>query len=582
MFSIKRTSTLAKSVRFNSLSTRRVQRFNYFNFAIGTSFIFGLGYYLHQQNLIHNEEQQKLTIAPSVLPLSKLYPPKYCDEEQFKEGLAKIVEIVGKENVNSDSEVLAQYNDSFYSTHHPPDPNKQRPSAVVKPGSTEEVSKIMKIANAYAIPIVANSGLTSIEGQFINTQGPLSISVSFARMDNIIELHPEDLDVVVQPGVGWQDLDAYLQDSEEGSHLMFGPDPGPGACIGGMIGTSCSGTNAYKYGTCKESIINLTVVLADGTIVKTKQRSRKSSAGYDMTHLFIGSEGTLGLVTEATLKLSVRPKKELVCIASFPTIRDATNVASKVISQGIQPNAMEILDDRMISFVNKTSDTNLPEKPTLFFKIGGPSKVVIDEQINTIENLTKENKVVEFKRSTDEDENLLLWQARKTGFWSSFEYGKTILKDKDDVQGWGTDIAVPVSKLPDMISDTNDDLLKSGFKDRFAVMGHIGDGNCHFIILYNTPDYHKVQQAVDRMVFKAIDYEGTCTGEHGVGVGKRRYLVKELGQSTIDLERQIKLALDPKRILNPDKIFKIDPNDTLEKQLEGGKLHDSQTAAHLH
>lgn len=508
----------------------------------------------------------------STLPLTKLGPPKYAKKSEFEIGLGQIIELVGSQNVSTDEDTLKSHNDSFFSTHHPPKPEVQKPSAVIYPTSTEEVSGILKVANKYNIPIVANSGLTSIEGQNIHTRGPYSISISFNKMNKILAFHPEDLDVVVQPGVCWLDLNDYLGNQHDGNHLMFGPDPGPGANIGGMVGTSASGTNAFKYGTMKENVINLTVVLADGTIIKTRQRPRKSSAGYDLTRLFVGSEGTLGLVTEITVKLHVKSKYEYVSVACFPTIHDAAEMALDVVSQGVQPNAMEILDEKMLEFVNQTTTKKQLEKPTLFFKLGGPSKESIFEQSKLIQEIGSRHNILEFKTSTTDEESMELWSARRNGFWSTFEYGKKILPDKTDIQGWGTDIAVPVSKLAKVISETNEDLIQSGFDNRFSIMGHVGDGNCHFLILYNSPDYQKVKAVVDRMVQRSVKAEGTVSGEHGIGVGKRIYLQEELGVATIDLARKIKLSLDPKRILNPDKIYIIDPNDDLDQQLEAGNI----------
>ena len=518
----------------------------------------------------------------STTPLSTLDSPVYATEHEFETGLAKIANLVGADNISRDKKTLQSHNDSFFSTHHPPNPEDQAPGAIIYPNSTNEVSEILKIANKFRIPIVANSGLTSIEGQNIHTRGPYSISISFQRMNNILAFHPKDLDVVVQPGVCWQDLNEFLSSNPEGKHLMFGPDPAPGANIGSMVGTSASGTNAFKYGTMKENVVNLTVVLADGTVIKTRQRPRKSSAGYDLTRLFIGSEGTLGLVTEATVKLHVRPKYELVSVACFSTIKEAAEMALDVIAQGVLPNAMEILDETMIKFVNESTSKKQLESPTLFFKLGGSTKDSILEQSKMIQNIGWKHKMLDFKTSSSEEENDELWSARRNGFWSTFEYGKKILHDANDVQGWGTDIAVPISQLAKVISQTNDDLISSGFNKKFSIMGHIGDGNCHFLILYNSPDYHKVKVLVDRMVNRAIDASGTCSGEHGIGVGKRRYLATELGETAVDLARTIKLSLDPNRILNPDKIFMIDPQDDLDNQLDEGSLLNNTSSGCNH
>lgn len=516
----------------------------------------------------------------STSPLESVSPVQYATEADFQKAIEEIKKIVGKDNMTTDVDVILSHSDSFFSTHHPPNPTEQKPQVVIYPGSTEDVSEIVKIMHKYRVPIVASSGLTSLEGHTMHTRGPISVSLSFDRMDNVIEVHPVDLDAVVQPGVGWQELDEYLQGDSSTEHLMLGPDPGIGARIGGMVGSSCSGTNAYKYGTMKENVVNLTVVLADGTIIKTKQRPRKSSAGYDMTRLFIGSEGTLGIITEITVKLHVRPKLELVSVATFPTIADAASTAQAIIKSGLQMNAIELLNPTMVSFVNNyggvTDENNEPkkflEKPTLLFKVGGPSKTAIDEQLELIEAISKDNHLIKLENSHNEEENAVLWSSRRNGLWSTVQYGSEILEDKNDVQIWTTDFAVPISHLANVIAETNDDLNNLGFQDKFSVLGHVGDGNCHFLIVYNTKDYKRVSEAVDRMVFRALKYEGTCTGEHGVGVGKRKYLNSELGTTTVDLMRHLKLLMDPRRILNPDKIFKLDSTDTLDEQLEHGDI----------
>lgn len=543
--------------------------------------LFALGTYAGA-NFIGSSSGSKVSSNKdsSTTRLSDIESPVYATDEEFKIAVSKMIKIVGEKNISYDELVIASHSDSFYSTHHPPEPEKQKPHVVIYPSSTEEVSEIMKVAHKYRVPVVAGSGLTSLEGQNMHTRGPNSISLSFGHLNEIVDFHPDDMDVVVQPGTGWQDLDEFLKSREDGKHLIFGPDPGMGATIAGMVSTSASGTNAYRYGTMKENVINLTVVLPDGRIIKTKQRPRKSSAGYDMTRLFIGAEGTLGIITEITLKLNVRTAEELVSIATFPTIKDAAKTALDVISKsGIQPNALEILDGTMMSFVNEsTSGLNQKvfiEKPTLFFKIGGINKNVIEEQVKVIKTIAEENLLIKFENSTNEEQNEVLWSARRSGLWSTIDYGKKILEDKDDIQIWTTDIAIPVSNLSQVISETNDDLNNSGFYKKFSVMGHIGDGNCHFLILYNSKDYAKTSAVVDRLVYRALKYEGTCTGEHGVGVGKRRYLPTELGDGTIDLMRQIKLLIDPRRILNPDKIFKIDPADNLDELLEKGSIIDN-------
>ncbi|KAI5951556.1 hypothetical protein KGF54_004630 [Candida jiufengensis] len=587
MFSIgkKKFINLARSqVRFNSSTTTKSTQSKAINYtllsfgALSAGFLIGKS--LNKSSSTNTTAtNSNSTKAPqksdfSTAQLSTLDSPVYANEEEFKEGLKQIIEIVGEKNANFDKESLDSHNDSYFSTHHPPKPDEQRPNVVITPHSTEEVSKIMKIAHQFRIPVVASSGLTSLEGQIINTRGPYSISLSFSDMDKVLEFHPEDLDIVVQPGLTWNELNDFLQDHEKGKNLLFGPDPGLGAGISGCIANSCSGTQAFRYGTMKENIVNLTIVLADGTIIKTRRRPRKTSAGYDLTRLFVGSEGTLGIITEATVKLHVKPKLEYITTIAFPTIKDAAATAQTIISQGIQPNAMELVNDTMMSFVNEASDDDEKklEKPTLFFKLGGPTTKAIDEQNKVISEIANKNEAIKIVRSSNQDQNEELWAARRSGLWSTFQYGEKCLKDPKDVQVWTTDIAVPISKVSEAIAEVNDDLINSGFGGKFSILSHVGDGNCHFIILYNSPDYDKVHKAVDRMVGKALKFEGTCTGEHGVGLGKRKYLDEELGEPAIDTMRQLKLALDPRRILNPDKIFKIDPKDDLDEQLNAGHI----------
>lgn len=511
----------------------------------------------------------------STTPLSTVEPLKFASDADFKIALDKFTAIVGPENMIYDREVTGAHADTFFSTHHPPKPDTQRPHVVIHPSSTEQVSEILKIAHEYRVPVVANSGLTSLEGHNMHTRGPNSVSLAFGNLNEVIELHAADLDCVVQPGVGWQELEEFLVNLEDGKHLMFGPDPGMGATIAGMVGTSASGTNAFRYGTMKENIVNLTVVLADGTIVKTRRRPRKSSAGYDLTRLFIGSEGTLGIITEITVRLHPRPAKELVGIAAFPTIKDAAATAQYIISKsGIQPNAIELANETMMSFVNDggTLEKKFLETPTLLFKVGGPSDSAIKEQLALIKKIAGDNHLIKFEQSNNEEENAILWGARRAGLWLTFTYGAKVLEDKDDVQIWTTDIAVPISNMAEVINETNDDLNALGFKGRFSVMGHVGDGNCHFLLVYNTKDTHKAKVVVDRMVDRAIKYDGTCTGEHGVGIGKRLYLEAELGRTSIDLMRHIKFSLDPRGILNPDKIFVLDSTDNLDELMNAGHM----------
>lgn len=486
----------------------------------------------------------------STTKLDDLTEIVYGSPEDFEKAFKEIEEYLGKEYVSFTESDIESHSDTYYQTHHPLP--GQRPQMIVFPKDTEEVSGVLKIAHKYRVPIVPYTGGTSLEGQFFALRKGITIDLN--RLNRIIEVNEKDLDVTVQAAVSWQDLNEHLAPAG----LMFGPDPGPGAGIGGMIGTSCSGTNAARYGTMKENVIGLTVVLADGTIIKTKRRPRKSAAGYNLTGLFIGSEGTLGIVTEATLKLHVKPEQETIAVVNFNSIDDATNSVAEIVSSGIQVNAVELMDKNMMSCVNYVKSTSKTwiEKPTLFIKLGG-SNAIINEVVKVVKNITEKNNSVKFEFSETEDQKEELWSARKMALWSIIDWGKRTIHD--DIKVYITDAAVPISRLPDVIKETQEDIINSGFK--FTLLGHVGDGNFHFLLLYQDHQSKDVQKVVDRLVSRAIANNGTCTGEHGIGVGKRQYLVEELGPDAIDLMRRLKVSLDPQRILNPDKIFKVDPTD---------------------
>ncbi|KAK9252387.1 D-lactate dehydrogenase [Lipomyces tetrasporus] len=489
-------------------------------------------------------------LESSTSPLSTLDPPVYADDKQAAMAYAEITQLLGADNVSATSDDIASHADSAWISHHAE--KEQRPGLVVFPKTTEQVSGIMKICHKYRVPIVPFSGGTSLEGHFIQTRN--GITIDFRNMGEIIQLHQDDLDVVVQPAVGWELLNEYL----EQYGLFFPPDPGPGAEIGGMIGTGCSGTNAARYGTMREWVLSLTVVLADGTIVKTRQRPRKSSAGYNLTNLIIGSEGTLGIVTEATLKLAVLPQETSVAVASFPSVKQATQAVQEIVRKGIPVAAVELLDKEMMKCINAAGQTSRDwrEEHTLFFKFGGTPNGV-KEQIKETRNVVKQfgSKSFEFAKSQTEREEL--WEARKEALWSTLAMGG------DNDSCWTTDVAVPVSRLSEVVSETRADMDRSGILG--TIVGHVGDGNFHAFILYNDTNKHIAEGIVHRLVERAIAMEGTCTGEHGVGMVKRPYLETELGKEAVDMMRRLKLALDPLRLLNADKVINIDPSVTLKK-----------------
>ncbi|OAP64470.1 glycolate oxidase, subunit GlcD [Fonsecaea erecta] len=483
--------------------------------------------------------------ASSTTPLARAQPPQHDTRiSNLQAAWVDFAQIVGKDNVSTVPDDLEAHSGSEFSSYTTK-PN-ERPFAIVYPATTEEVSKIMKVCHERKIPVTALSGGTSLEGHFAPTRG--GICIDMARMDKILEFRPQDLDIVVQPALGWEDLNEELK----GHGMFFPPDPGPGAKIGGMVGTGCSGTNAYRYGTMRDWVVSLTVVLADGTIIKTRRRPRKSSAGYNLTQMFIGSEGTLGIVTEATLKITVLPKSQSVAVATFPTIHAAAECVARVVGEGIQLAGMEILDDVQMRCINKSGMTSRPwqEAPTLFFKFAGTTEGV-KEQIKIIQKIAKGTHNQSFEFAKNDDEAAELWSARKEALWSVMA-----MRENNSDHVWTTDVAVPISRLADIIQETHDDVASSGLIG--GICGHVGDGNFHTILLYNDTEKQIAEELVHRMIRRAIAMEGTVTGEHGVGLKKREYLREELGEETVDAMRKLKQAFDPLGLLNCDKIVQIE------------------------
>lgn len=473
----------------------------------------------------------------SVARLEDLESPVYCTPENFKKALEELKQVLDNDpaNFTTAKADLDSHSDTYFNSHHAqPD---QRPEIVLFPRNTEDVSKLMKICHAYAIPVIPFSGGTSLEGHFMPTRPGSCVVVDISRyLNKIIHLNKEDLDVTVQGGVPWEELNEFL-----GEHgLLFGCDPGPGAQIAGCIANSCSGTNAYRYGTMKENVVNITMVMADGTVIKTKKRPRKSAAGYNLNGLIVGSEGTLGIVTESTVKCHAKPLLETVAVVPFASVADAASCSSHLIQAGIQLNAMELLDDNMMKIINDsgaTSRSNWVESPTLFFKIGGRSDKSIKEVVAEIQKIAAQHHCSKFEFASDEDTKTELWEARKVALWTTIDTGRKL---DATANLWTTDVAVPISKFAQVINETKEEMNASGLLT--SLVGHAGDGNFHAFIVYNAETRKKAEVIVENMVKRAIEAEGTCTGEHGVGIGKRDYLVEELGEDTIAVMRKLKLA----------------------------------------
>ncbi|PPD73601.1 hypothetical protein GOBAR_DD29477 [Gossypium barbadense] len=408
--------------------------------------------------------------------------------------------------------------------------------------SEEEVSQIVKSCNKHKVPIVPYGGATSIEGHTLSPNGGVCIDMTL--MKRVKALHIRDMDVVVEPGIGWMELNEYL----EPYGLFFPLDPGPGATIGGMCATRCSGSLAVRYGTMRDNVISLKVVLANGDIVKTASRARKSAAGYDLTRLMIGSEGTLGVVTEVTLRLQKIPEHSVVAMCNFPTIKDAADVAIDTMMSGIQVSRVELLDEVQVRAINIANGKNLPEVPTLMFEFIG-TEAYSHEQTQIVQRIVSEHNGSDFVFAEDPEAKKELWKIRKEALWACFAM-------EPNFEAMISDVCVPLSNLAELISRSKQELDASSLV--CTVIAHAGDGNFHTVILFdpNEEEHRREAERLNQfMVYTALSMEGTCTGEHGVGTGKMKYLEKELGIEALQTMKRIKTALDPNNIMNPGKLI---------------------------
>jgi D-lactate dehydrogenase (cytochrome) len=414
----------------------------------------------------------------------------------------------------------------------------QPPDAVIFALSTEEVAEIVRVCGEHRVPVIPYGVGTSLEGHVNAPFG--GVSIDFSRMNAIVAVHAEDLDCVVQPGVTRKQLNESLRDSG----LFFPIDPGADASLGGMAATRASGTNAVRYGTMRDNVISLTAVMADGTVIKTGGRAKKSSAGYDLARLLIGSEGTLGVITELTLRLQGIPEAIAGGVVAFDSIEGACNATILTIQSGIPVARIEFLDPLMIRATNLYSKLSLPEKPTLFVEFHG-SAASVQEQSSLFADIVRDCGGGEFAWATLPEERARLWQARHDAYWAA-----KILRPGVDVLA--TDVCVPISRLAECVTETAADIAASGLLA--PMVGHVGDGNFHITLFADPGERAAVDAFVGRLNLRAIAMEGTCTGEHGVGQGKAKYLAREHGAG-LDVMHTIKRALDPAGILNPGKIF---------------------------
>ncbi|MGO4572433.1 FAD-binding oxidoreductase [Microvirga sp. 2TAF3] len=420
----------------------------------------------------------------------------------------------------------------------------QPPDVVAFPRTTEEVSEIVKLCARHDVPIVPFGTGTSLEGHINAPFGGVSVDMSL--MKRIVALHDEDLDCVVEAGVTRKELNEHLRDKG----LFFPIDPGADASIGGMVATRASGTNAVRYGTMKDAVLSLTVVMPDGEVVKTASRAKKSSAGYDLTRLFIGSEGTFGIITEITLKLHGIPEAISAGICPFPSVKAACDAVIMTIQSGIPVARIELLDELQVKAVNLHSKLTLPESPLLLLEFHG-SVAGVQEQAERFGEIAAEFGGGPFEWATKPEERSRLWQARHDAYWAARGL-------RPGAQSVATDVCVPISRLAECVDETKRDILQSGLIA--PIVGHVGDGNFHVQPLVNMDDPAEIEACeafVDRLVRRALAMEGTCTGEHGIGQKKMKYLEIEHGPAALALMRALKQAIDPHNIMNPGKIVAL-------------------------
>jgi D-lactate dehydrogenase (cytochrome) len=421
------------------------------------------------------------------------------------------------------------------------------PDAVAFPRSTEEVAAVVRVCSDHAVPMIAFGTGSSLEGHILATDGGISIDMSL--MDRIIRVSVDDLDATVQAGV----RRTVLERSLGGDGLFFSVDPGADASFGGMAATSASGTNTVRYGTMRENVLSLQVVLADGRVIETGTRARKSSAGYDLTHLFIGSEGTLGIITELTLRLRPIPEAISAAVCSFESTHAAVATAIAIVQSGVPVARCELLDETSMGAVNEHAQLDHAVAPTLFLEFHG-SPAGVEEDARYVSELAQENGGGDFEWSVRAEDRSRLWRARHNAYFAA-------LGLRPGCRAISTDVCVPVSALADTIDATVADLATLPFPA--PLLGHVADGNFHVILLIDPddPEDRNAAEAVyERMVDRAIAAGGTCTGEHGVGLGKRRALAVQSGPA-IDVMRSLKDTLDPKGLLNPGKIL-LDDSST--------------------
>ena len=418
------------------------------------------------------------------------------------------------------------------------------PDAVVYPKSTEEVRDVVNLCRRHRVPMIPYGVGTSLEGHILAVRGGVSIDLS--QMNQVLAVHEEDLDAVVQAGVTRKQLNEYIKHTG----LFFPIDPGADATLGGMSATRASGTNAVRYGTMRENVLSLKVVLPDGRIIQTSRRAKKSAAGYDLTRLFIGSEGTLGVITEVTVKLYPVQEAMSAAMCAFDSVDGCTRTVIQTIQAGIPIARSEIVCEKTIDAINKYKKTSYRVAPTLFFEFHG-SKTSVVEQAEAVQEIARENGGKDFVWATRPEERTQLWEGRHNAYFAC-------LQIRPGSRAVSTDVCVPISRLAECVHETMEDV--KSYIAPVPLLGHVGDGNFHLMFLVDPAKPEETELAKEfnrRLVERALRLEGTCTGEHGVGMGKQGSLRAELGDEVIDVMRDIKKLFDPDNLMNPGKVVPL-------------------------
>ena len=451
--------------------------------------------------------------------------------------LAELKALLG-ERVSTSAAVREHHGkDESYFPYAPPD-------AVVYVTSTEEVRDVVNICRRHRVPMIPFGVGTSLEGHILAVQGGVTIDLS--RMNKVLSVHEEDLDAVVQAGVTRKQLNEFIKHTG----LFFPIDPGADATIGGMAATRASGTNAVRYGTMRENVLSMKVVLVDGRIIQTSTRAKKSAAGYDLTRLFIGSEGTLGIITEITVKLYAVQEAMSAAVCAFDSVDGCTRTVIQTIQAGIPIARSEILCDKTIDAINKYKKTNYRVAPTLFFEFHG-SKASVVEQAEAVQEIARENGGKDFVWATKPEERTQLWDARHNAYFAGLQL-------RPGSRAVSTDVCVPISRLAECVHETMEDV--KSYIAPVPLLGHVGDGNFHLMFLVdpNKPEETELAKEFNkRLVERALRLEGSCTGEHGIGMGKQDSLRAELGDDVIDVMRDIKKLFDPDNLMNPGKVVPL-------------------------